>query len=219
MSLIAGYMDKEYGYSTDVLKSKVESFSCLSTENLKLYNTHILPINDGHLILSHKADFPIQNGPVKDSHNNVLMTLGFMRFSKSTNNYRKLLEQCVHEESEILEKCEGEFIAVFFNSHSRKIHIVNDRFASRPMYVLVGKKDVYFSSNLAFLLHFAPVKPKADILGWLQLFCFEMPVETRTTFDNIKRLMPATHLTISNDRATYLKYWNIKQDTHRGPLP
>ena len=212
MSLIAGHISKDRGYSTDEIQNKVDTFSCMSTENSKTYNTHILPIKDGHLILSHKPGYPIQNEPVEDSNNNILMSLGFIRFSKSINNYQKLFEHCVHDEPAILEECEGEFIAIFYDGHSEKIHVVNDRFGSRPFYILKCEKDVYFSSNMKFLLHIAPGRQKADILGWMQHFSFGTQFDTRTIFKNIERLKPATHLILTNNSVKERQYWTVRQD-------
>lgn len=68
----------------------------------------------------------------------------------------------------------------------------------------------YFSSNLAFLLYFAGGKYEIDILSWLQIFSYGRTLETRTTFRDIKRIRPGTHLTIASDDIQEKQYWRLE---------
>ena len=99
---------------------------------------------------------------------------------------------------EQLEETEGEFVAVL-SEESGTVHIINDRFGSRPFYILENQDGIYFSSNLAFLLQLVGRSYESDILGWFHMFSYGHTLGSRTTFKNVKRLLPASHVVISPD--------------------
>src|SRR6185295_2057265 len=102
---------------------------------------------------------------------------------------------------------------IFAEGRSGCLHIVNDRFGSRPFYILRTPRGVYFASNLAFLLFLADSRQEPDVLGWFQLLSCEHTLEDRTTLKDTKRLKPATHVTISADGIVHERqYWRL---THR----
>jgi asparagine synthase (glutamine-hydrolysing) len=97
-----------------------------------------------------------------------------------------------------------------FAEASGTLHIINDRFGSRPFYVLKNRKGIYFSSNVAFLLHLAGGCHEADILGCFHTF-YGHTFGELTTFRGVKRLVPATHLTISPEGTTEeRRYWRLE---------
>lgn len=129
---------------------------------------------------------------------NTLITLGFVLSPVSP----------LH--SDQLEKYEGEFVAVLAED-SGVLHIVNDRFGSRPFYLLENATGTYFSSNLAFLLHLAGGRHDADVPGWLNVFTIGHTYGSGTTFRNVHRLRPATHAVVSTDASIQQKcYWQLK---------
>jgi hypothetical protein len=107
---------------------------------------------------------------------------------------------------------EGEFVCMVMEA-TGALHVINDRFASRPCYMM--RKDdgrFLFSSNLSFLLHLNGHVPPPDPLGWLQMFNYSHTVDSRTTFDGVCRLRPATHLTVREGRLDERRYWRVAYD-------
>src|SRR5215510_6054484 len=77
---------------------------------------------------------PVQSQPCQDVHGNLLVVLGFLATDHGLPSHEHLLAGCVRDSVQVLEACEGEFVAMFVEGPSGKVHIVNDRFASRPFY-------------------------------------------------------------------------------------
>ena len=120
----------------------------------------------GHVIIKHKSDYPIKPQIESDGDGNVLAMLGFVVSSEDT---KTRLALAARTEARSLEECEGEFVAVFADAATGAVHIVNDRFSSRPLYTMRCGRELYFSSNLAFLLALAQASYRPDVIGWLQV--------------------------------------------------
>src|SRR4030067_2301996 len=155
MSLIAGYLSRQGKYETAVVEKKVKSYSILSHEASDEYENVVIETRFGHIIQKYKRGYPIQYKPCEDIKGNLLVTLGFLYKSGSIMHPKDLLELCDKNTPKALEEYEGEFVAIFVEGYSGKMHIINDRFASRPFYILQTTDRIYFSSNLAFLLSLA----------------------------------------------------------------
>ena len=145
------------------------------------------------MIIKHKSNYPIKPQIESDLDGNVLAILGFVG---SGEDIKTRLARAVRTEAQSLEECEGEFVAVFADAATGAVHIVNDRFSSRPLYTMRCGHGFYFSSNLAFLLALAQESYRPDAIGWLQVGTALHTLGTRTTAEGVERLKPATHLEI-----------------------
>ena len=201
MAFIAGCQLKARGTSSAEFESKLQNFSIISTsgnEDPASFENHVIPTRYGFLFLKYKPSYPVRPQQCSDESGNTLITLGFV-LSGADN---------LHPDQ--LEHFEGEFVSVLAEE-SGLIHIVNDRFASRPFYLTQNATGTYFSSNLAFLLHLAGRRHDADIAGWLNVFSIGHTHGSGTTFRNFHRLRPATHAVISIDGSLQQRcYWQLK---------
>ena len=156
-------------------------------------------------------NYPLQSRPYRDKQGNLLVSLGYFYNQDVTDSREQFVERCTGNSSKALEECEGEFVSIFIEGLTGKVHIVNDRFASRPFYILADANDVYFSSSLDFLLYLAGNNHSIDILGWFQILSFAHTCGMRTTFSDVKRLLPGTHLTLSPDGGLkQIRYWRLE---------
>ncbi|TFG47019.1 MAG: hypothetical protein E4H40_07025, partial [Candidatus Brocadiia bacterium] len=118
--------------------------------------------------------------------------------------------------SKQIEESEGEFVSLLMEYNSGNIHIIDDRFAVRPFFIFRSAEGVFFSSNLAFLLHLADHRPTPDPLGILQIFSYGHTLETKTNLQDIERLRPASHIVVSKEGIQERQYWrlthNVQQD-------
>jgi len=209
MSLIAGYLSKKNKIETDFLKNRVNTYSMLNNYS-EGYENIVIETKFGHIIQKYGKNYPLQNRPCKDEDDNLLLILGFLFKTDSISTNKKLLELCVQKSTKVIEDSEGEFVSIFVCGHSGEIHIINDRFASRPFYILHCIDGIYFSSNLHFLLYLKQDRNEVDILGWLQIFAYGHTIGSRTTFRDIKRIPPASHLTISPNNIEQKQYWHLE---------
>jgi len=209
MSFLAGYVSQTGKYEADHVQTKVSSYSIVSGENSQDYKNLIVEMKFGHIIQKYKTTHPIQPRCIEDVNGNLLLTLGFFR-SPDSVDYEDLFERCVNDSVRYLETCEGEFVALFAEGNSGRVHIINDRFASRPFYILQSENCVYFSSNLGFLLYLAGGKHGIDVVGWFQIIGCGHTCGTRTTLKDVRRMKPATHLAIMPDEILDKSYWHLE---------
>jgi asparagine synthetase B (glutamine-hydrolysing) len=201
MSLLAGCVTKNGTVSGTEIERKLRTFPILAEDDLSEYENLVIETRGGSLLQKYKKHFPIRFQPYEDANGNTLLLLGFL-FPPQRSGGVVFPTQ--------LEQCEGEFVAVFAEA-SGTLHIINDRFGSRPFYVLKNGKGIYFSSNVAFLLHLAGGRHEADILGWFHTFAYGYTCGELTTFRGVKRLLPATHLTISPEGTLEeRRYWRLE---------
>ena len=165
MAFIAGYV-AERPQPTEAILERVHDFSILPGESGCDYEQAVIATRFGHVIVKHKATYPIKPQIESDGEGNVLAMLGFV---VSGDDARTRLARAVRTEARSLEECEGEFVAVFADAATGAVHIVNDRFSSRPLYTMRRGHGFYFSSNLAFLLALAQASYRPDVIGWLQV--------------------------------------------------
>lgn len=197
MGFIAGQLTRNGKASRAKIERTLQSYRILAEDDLNDYENLIIETRFGYVIRKYKKNYPVQIKPYKDENGNTLLILGFLSSSERILSAKHL------------EQCEGEFVAIF-SEPSGKLHIINDRFGSRPFYILRNRDSIYFSSNLAFLLQLAGGSHEADILGWFHMFSYGHTFGSRTTWKDVKRLLPATHLTISQDGTVEEKqYWRL----------
>jgi hypothetical protein len=204
LALIAGYV-ADRPQPTETLQQRVRTFLVVPGESSDDYVHQLISTRFGHLIVKHKSTYPIKPQIVSDDEGNVLVILGFILSGCVID----LLNAAVREGAGAVDESEGEFVAVFVEGSSGAVHIINDRFSSRPFYILRRNDGVYFSSNLAFLLTLAGVSYRPDVAGWLEVCAIGHTIGSRTTADGIERLRPATHLTISPGRVSAHQYWHL----------
>jgi len=210
MSLLAGCIVKNGGQCVDSISNKIKSFACITKDNLGLYKYHILPIKFGCVVMRYRDNFSICHEPLKDATGNILAVLGFFHFSDATPSLESIFERCRDNSPQIIENCEGEFLSVFAESRTGRLHIFNDRFASKPCYTLKTQTSIYFSSNLAFLFTLAQGRRSSDITGLLQMFSYGHTIGEKTIFSDIKRIPPASHLIVEPHELHIKKYWFLE---------
>jgi Asparagine synthase len=209
MGFIAGYFSRQGAHESLLLEEQVKSYPIIAGEESDSYENRVIETKYGHMIQKYQRNYPIYSQPCQDVHGNLLITLGFLSTDHSLPSHEHLLACCIRDSANVLEACEGEFVAIFVEAPSGKIHIVNDRFASRPFYILQEDDHTYFSSNLDFLLYMTGGKHAIDVLGWLQIFSVGHTCGTRTTLRHVSRMRPGTHVTLSPQGLTERQYWRV----------
>src|SRR5262249_51706992 len=143
MALCAGYVAAESKWDASALKRVVESFEPASSMKGQRPENRIIETPHGH----HAAAWYCNavNRPVvrQDDAGNSLILLGFVNEHSDSS----LLQSAALEGPASLERLEGQFVAIFCDVSSGAVHIVNDRFGSRPFYILRSGRDTYYSSS------------------------------------------------------------------------
>jgi len=213
MTICAGYLSALPSLESQWVRGIIEKFSVLERNDAHSDIVRIVDTKYGHQLCKYSLDTPARPYIAQDSQGNCLMILGFIRWDplrKKEEAERALLQLVVEKGPHALEEQEGQFVAIFVEGPSGTVHIVNDRFASRPFYLLRTKTTTYYASNLAFLFKLANVCPTPDSLGWLQIFRFGHTLARRTNLAGAERLRPGTHMTISPRGVEDRQYWRLE---------
>ena len=214
MPFVAGYVSKRPQYATAEIRERIGSFTILPGEEASAYRDGVIAIPNGHLVIKHRMTYPVAPRLIADEHGNALATLGFMLAGP-----KDLLASCTTTAGRTLEDCEGEFVAVYADAAHGALHLVNDRFAVRPCYVLRTVDAVYFSTNVAWLFVLARERYRPDVVGWLEVFSYAHTNGARTTAHAVQRLRPGTHLTITPDQVRERQYWRLEHRPDPGLDP
>ena len=200
MSLIGGYFCRRGAWPDETVRAKLRSFAALDNDRLDEYAHIVVPFRLGHIVARYKPNAPTQI-KAADAEDRSILTLGFHDFDDTA------IESGVLKQ---IKTSEGEFVSLVLDcGDDPAIHIINDRFGARPMYWLHIDDLTAFSSNLLFLIYLLDLDSKADVLGWLQIFSYSHTLGDRTNTKGIRRLTPASHLTISRTGADCRPYWHL----------
>ena len=220
MSITGGYIARDGAtVPTDRLRQHVERYRIMPSDARSQFITEVRPYRFGHLISKYQADYRHRTPTVVDDAGSILMTSGYLLPEGQDETYEDLLAAAVETDGTALENCEGEFVCVLVEGASGVLHIVNDRFAACPFYLLHGGPRTFFSSNLAFLAHLAGAGLDSDVLGWLQIFACDHTLGSRTHLRDVMRLTPASHLALSPTGDRVKRYWHLKHEVDEAADP
>jgi hypothetical protein len=215
MSFIAGYILKSGKLDASWVKQKLADFSILADDEPDSYENGIVSIPAGQLLWKYRKNFPLPPAVLTDG-DSILLTHGFHLPQDQRKSGRDLIQKCRHRGPQLLENFEGEFVSVYSGGATETLHIVNDRFGSRPMFLLNNHSGIFFSSNILFLHYITQIKQKPDIIGCLQLFSYGHTIGERTTVSNIMRMAPANHLILTPEKITKRRYWKFEHVPQEG---
>ena len=215
MAICAGYVSARSLFETQSVKESIEEFSILGKTDADREVVDAIRTKYGHQVCKYNLGQLAQPRIAKDAEGNFLVLLGFIRWNAAREEpdlTDHLLQLAVTEGAAVLERLEGQYVVIFGEGHSGFTHIVNDRFASRPFYILQTGQASFYSSNLAFLFRLARISPIPDPLGWLQIFNYDHTLGRRTNCVGVERLLPASHLLITPERIKEISYWKLEHN-------
>lgn len=207
MALIAGYV-ADRPKPTAAIAELVQAFQIFPGRASGECVQRVVAVRGGHLIARHATGHPIPPRLVTDNHGNVLATLGYLFPPPGAD---PVVSSAAGTAGRVLEESEGEFVAVLFDASTGTVHIVNDRFSSRPFYLFRRGDEIFFSSSLAFLLTLAGERYRPDPVGWLEACTMGHTLGERTTASGVRRMGPARHVAITPERrVAELQYWRLE---------
>jgi hypothetical protein len=212
MNVLAGYFGKTKRFDHREMLNRAIAFLAGSETNETDFCTIVSQTDNAAVIQRYHQANPPLVACEKDSAGNALYVKGFV-YSDALEKYPcGLLHECLHRSPDMLHDLEGEFIAVVLDSRKGLIHIVNDRFGSRPFFILQTEDAVYFSSNLCLLHAMGGARPEIDAVGWMQIFAHGYTVHERTHCLNTQRIRNASTIVISKNGIQKRQYWRLTYD-------
>lgn len=122
-------------------------------------------------------------------------------------------EFCLHLYEEFGEKAfaklNGSFILALYDLVNCRLIIVNDRFASRPLYYFSSPELLLFGSEVKAVMTYDRIPRVLDRRAVLEFFIFRKLLQTKTYYLGVQALPPATALYFENGTLTLNKYWEM----------
>jgi asparagine synthetase B (glutamine-hydrolysing) len=218
MKTLGGYFSfNKSKIKPDQIRTKLQAFKASSIVENASTSVLIEEYEYGHLFVTQKEHARSMVTTAKLANQDLFFSLGYLIMNDSIDwdvNQSKLRIPTPLPDNfgEMLPRAEGEFNAFYWDALRQQLHIVNDRFASRPLYILQTKERIFFCTNLPVLLHMTKLPVKLDPLGVMQLFMFMHSVDTYTHVESVTRLRPASRMILSDKGVSCRPYWKLQFD-------
>ena len=108
---------------------------------------------------------------------------------------------------------DGMWAFCYYNKRKKEAYLSRDRFGEKPLYILQKQNDLYFGSNINYLLSLSNEKPKINftkIKDYLNFGFRTIDLKNSTFFENIYNLEPNTIIRIKNKNFTKKKFWDFR---------
>lgn len=105
----------------------------------------------------------------------------------------------------------GMFAFALWDARKELLHLVRDRYGVKPLYYLHDGDTLVFASEIKSILQYLPKRPEVDLLALNEYFSFQNIFSSRTLFEGIRLLPPATVLTlnVATGLLSAKQYWEF----------
>ena len=128
------------------------------------------------------------------------------------------LRLILQEGEDVIRLFNGLFCLVLYDRDRKRLTLVSDRYAFRPIFYKAGPQEVLFGSELKALCVADRARPAIDKIGTAELFCYGAHFQERTWLQDYHRLEPATILTVEPGRIQTRRYWNYRHQDNAPKL-
>ncbi|MCP1462305.1 asparagine synthase (glutamine-hydrolyzing) [Pseudomonas sp. S3E17] len=123
------------------------------------------------------------------------------------------LEVVVHLYEEMgtsfVHQLNGQFSLALFDKRTQALHIVRDHFGITPVHYGVFDGVLVFASEIKAMLCHPAVPRRVDLAGLDQILCFPGLTSPRSMFKGISALPPGHCLSVTNQKVTATRYWDL----------
>ena len=154
----------------------------------------------------------------------IVFIEGFIYGEKNTpiydelNDAKYVLNGWKNKGSRFIASLNGEYNIAIYDKSSLKLFLINDRFASRPLYYMKKKKTLFFGSEKKAIFCVMGKIPTFSNIGVMEFFALSHNTGQRTMFDNIYALPPASMISFSNNNLKIEKYWELEFHANESKL-
>lgn len=111
---------------------------------------------------------------------------------------------------QFVQRLNGTFVIAVFDNRDRTVHLYNDRFGSEPIYIWTGEREFAFATSQRSLLNFrVDIGRQYDRDALAELIVFEKVLGNKTLFQDIRRMVPASHAIWDGKQCKIEKYWHL----------
>ena len=111
---------------------------------------------------------------------------------------------------QFVQRLNGTFVIAVLDNRDRTVHLYNDRFGSEPIYIWTREREFAFATSQRSLLKYRDdIGQQYDKDALTELIVFEKVLGSKTLFQDIRRLIPASHAIWDGKQCTIEKYWDL----------
>lgn len=110
-----------------------------------------------------------------------------------------------------VEQLNGSFNVAWWDERSMRLIVANDRIGHRLLFIGTDNSTLVFASYLARVMDSGLIDPAIDIEGLADLLNFGYILGTRTLFDRVRTLPPASFLTFEYGKTHVERYWSADE--------
>jgi asparagine synthase (glutamine-hydrolysing) len=112
----------------------------------------------------------------------------------------------------LLDKINGMFAFAILNNKTGKIFIARDRLGIKPLYYYINNDTFIFASEINSIVSLLDNKLSIDYTSIVDFFTYLYVPETKTIYNNIKKLLPGNCANFHNNKFTIREYWNVNHN-------
>jgi asparagine synthase (glutamine-hydrolysing) len=126
----------------------------------------------------------------------------------SHSDTETILRAWLHWGPNCLEHLRGMFAFAIWDEAEQRLFCARDRFGIKPFYYSIVNGVFYFASEIKALL---PMQTEVatNLDGFKEYLSFQYCLDGKTMFQNVKELLPAHSLIISNGNIHFEHYWDL----------
>jgi len=122
-------------------------------------------------------------------------------------------EFCLHLYEQLAEesfiKLNGTFLIAIYDLRSKELILVNDRFSSYPLFFYTKGKNLIFGAQLKAVIESSQVPRDLNVGSIVDFFTFNQVLGTKTYYNDIEVMFPASILRFKGGIKSYKQYWEM----------
>src|SRR5579883_3177376 len=118
-----------------------------------------------------------------------------------------------------VQRFNGMFAFVIFDSRHQLAFLARDRLGIKPIYYVTVKDTLLFASEVQALLAYPGSAKRLNAHGVSSFVSFRHVLGTETLYEGIKAIPPGHFLTVTNGRVLLSCYWKLQLTTNAGAQP
>jgi asparagine synthase (glutamine-hydrolysing) len=135
---------------------------------------------------------------------------------RTSSDTEVILELFARDGLDAMARLKGMFAFAFFDSQSRVLHLVRDRFGVKPLYYAQFAGLLVFASDLRAILRFPGFSPQLSSSALSAFLSYRQPLGCDNFFEGIREVPPAGWLRVEDGRIDQGTYWSLSSKLCHG---
>lgn len=130
---------------------------------------------------------------------------------RSTSDTEVILHAYARWGAAVFAQLQGMFALAIWDSRSKQLHLVRDRFGIKPLYYAADASRIAFGSEIKAVLAAGGVSKSIDDAALHEYLYYGNPLRARTIYRAVREVLPGHFLTIENGHISDSTYWRVEE--------